>query len=115
MPLVATCWLVLTIVAGFSLAPLRLTSIMLGRCPSAGSIMLLHWEPVGAFAIQLWSFDASDHSIRMLVAEEVHHFVGVLANELLRPIASCVMPTHPVAIPVIVDSKAGFYGHPGTL
>jgi len=114
MPLVATCWLVLTIVAGFSLAPLRLASIMLGRCPSAP--WQHHAAALGAaFAIQLWSFDASDHSIRMLVAEEVHHFVGVLANELLRPIASCVMPTHPVAIPVIVDSEAGFYGHPGTL
>jgi len=51
----------------------------------------------------------------MLVPEEVHHFVGVLANELFGPVACCVMPTHPVAIPVIVDSKAGFYGHPGTL
>ena len=28
-----------------------------------------------------------------------HHFVGVLANELLGPVAGCVMPTHPVTIP----------------
>jgi len=51
----------------------------------------------------------------MLVAEEVHHFVGVLANELLGPVTCRVMPTHPVTIPVIVDSKAGLDGHPGTL
>jgi hypothetical protein len=51
----------------------------------------------------------------VLVAEEVHHFVRVLANELLGPVAGCVMPAHPVTIPVIVDSKAGLYGHPGTL
>ena len=30
-----------------------------------------------------------------------HHFVGVLANELLGPVAGCVMPTHPVTIPAI--------------
>jgi len=79
-----------------------------------GSIMLVRWGQ-RASAIQLESFDASDHCIRVLMAEEVHHFVGVLANELLGPVARCVMPTHPVTIPVIVDSQAGLYGHPGTL
>ena len=33
--------------------------------------------------------------------EPYHHFVGVLANELLRPVASCVMPTHSVTVPKI--------------
>ena len=31
-----------------------------------------------------------------------HHFVRVLANELLGPVTRCVMPTHSVAIPAIL-------------